>query len=199
VTGGGSFNFGPAWPSGTHAPSATPDGKGGVIVIFNMNPGKPTAGWDQIMSLPRKLTLDPEGELLQEPTGDYASLRGEHVAVGETALPANKDVVLEKVRGNSMEIVAEIDPRARRRWSWACCDRRRGEYTRLSIYPHRGFHYWNRGGRQGNDTVVSLDISHASGLPDVVSRPPETARCGYPRASRCGCTCSSIAAWSRCS
>ncbi|MBN2451867.1 MAG: glycoside hydrolase family 32 protein, partial [Lentisphaeria bacterium] len=33
VTGGGRFNFGAAAPSGVHAPSATPDGKGGVIVI----------------------------------------------------------------------------------------------------------------------------------------------------------------------
>ena len=43
VTAGGKFNMGPAGPSGVHAPSATPDGKD-VIVIFNMNPGKPTAG-----------------------------------------------------------------------------------------------------------------------------------------------------------
>jgi len=32
------FNFGAAHPGGVHAPSATPDGKGGVIIIFNMNP-----------------------------------------------------------------------------------------------------------------------------------------------------------------
>ncbi|MHC4074728.1 MAG: glycosyl hydrolase family 32 domain protein, partial [Planctomycetota bacterium] len=57
VTAGGDFNFGPHAPAGVHAPSATPDGKGGVIVIFNMNPGKPTKGWNQIMTLPRRLTL----------------------------------------------------------------------------------------------------------------------------------------------
>ncbi len=53
VTAGSDFNFGPHAPAGVHAPSATPDGKGGVIVIFNMNPGKPTKGWNQIMTLPR--------------------------------------------------------------------------------------------------------------------------------------------------
>ncbi|MBM3492739.1 MAG: glycoside hydrolase family 32 protein [Armatimonadetes bacterium] len=176
VTGGGAFNFGPAWPSGVHAPSAAPDGKGGVIVIFNMNPAKPTPGWDQIMSLPRRLTLSPEGDLLQEPAGDYASLRGARMAVGETALPANREVVLEAIKGNSLELIAEIDPKDAPTVEINLL-RSPGqeEVTRLSIYPRRGFHYWNRGGRPGQDTVVSLDISRSSALPDVVSRPPEVA------------------------
>jgi len=63
VTDGGDFNFGPAGPSGVHAPSAVPDGKGGVIVIFNMNPGKSHKGWNQIMSLPRRLTLNSEDQV----------------------------------------------------------------------------------------------------------------------------------------
>ena len=45
VTAGGRFNFGTAQPGGVHAPSATPDSDGGLIVIFNMNPAKPTRGW----------------------------------------------------------------------------------------------------------------------------------------------------------
>jgi beta-fructofuranosidase len=176
VTGGGSFNFGPAWPAGVHAPSATPDGKGGVVVIFNMNSAKPTPGWNQIMSLPRRLTLSAEGDLLQEPAGDFASLRGEHESVGETALRANQEVVLERIRGNSLELMAEIDPKGAPTLELKVL-RSPGEeeYTRLSIYPNRGFHYRARGGRPGQDTVVSLDISHASSLPDVTSRPPETA------------------------
>ena len=57
VTSQHDFNFGAYGPGGVHAPSATPDGKGGVNVIFNMNPAKPTEGWNQIMTLPRRLTL----------------------------------------------------------------------------------------------------------------------------------------------
>ena len=38
VTAGAKNNFGAASPAGVHAPSATPDGKGGLIVIYNMNP-----------------------------------------------------------------------------------------------------------------------------------------------------------------
>jgi len=48
----GRFNFGPMRPGGVHAPSATPDGEGGVFVIHNINEGKSTQGWDHIMSLP---------------------------------------------------------------------------------------------------------------------------------------------------
>ncbi|MBI5834311.1 MAG: glycoside hydrolase family 32 protein [Armatimonadetes bacterium] len=181
VTGGGPFNFGASWPAGVHAPSAAPDGvapdgKGGVMAIFNMNAAKPTPGWDQIMSLPRHLTLSPEGELLQEPAGDYASLRGERVAVGETRLPANRDVVLDAVKGNALEIEAEIDPRGA---PMVALDVLRSpgaeEFTRIAIYAQQGFHYWNRGGRAGRDTVVSLETAMASGLADVQSRPPENA------------------------
>jgi beta-fructofuranosidase len=176
VTGGGSFNFGPAWPAGVHAPSATPDGRGGVIVIFNMNSAKPTPGWDQIMSLPRRLTLSPEGDLLQEPAGDYASLRGEGWSADETRLPANREVVLEGIQGKSLELQAEIDPQGAPTVELNVLrSPGREELTRISLYPHRGFHYWNRGGRPGQDSVVSIDISCASSLPDAVSRPPETA------------------------
>ncbi len=38
----GLCNFGAAFPGGVHAPTAAPDGEGGVIVLFNMNPAKPT-------------------------------------------------------------------------------------------------------------------------------------------------------------
>ncbi|MCX6327818.1 MAG: glycoside hydrolase family 32 protein [Bacteroidia bacterium] len=93
VTQGGKYNFGPAIPSGVHAPSATPDGKGNVIIIFNMNPGKPTGEWNQIFTLPRKLTLIGKNEIGQEPAGDIESLRGEYQKVAAMKLPANKEIV----------------------------------------------------------------------------------------------------------
>ena len=42
VSNGRKFNFGSSNPCGIPAPSATPDGEGGIIVLFNMNPGLPT-------------------------------------------------------------------------------------------------------------------------------------------------------------
>ena len=110
VTSAGLFNFGASTPSGVHAPSATPDGDGGVIIIHNMNPGYPSDGWNQIMSLPRRVTLGKhEDELKIEPAGDIESVRGAHTHIGETVLPANEELVLGGVSGNAMELVLEID------------------------------------------------------------------------------------------
>ncbi|MBD3174677.1 MAG: glycosyl hydrolase family 32 domain protein [Armatimonadia bacterium] len=172
VQSGGNFNFGPAWPAGVHAPSATPDGEGGVIVIFNMNAAKPTPGWNQIMSLPRHLWLEGQDTLRQAPAGDIQSLRKSHTAIGETELPANQEVVLEGVEGNAMEIIAEIDvgdsPMVEMRVLRSPGNE---EYTRIAFYPNRGFH---------GQSLVSLDTSYSSSLHDVRSRAPETGPLSIP-------------------
>ena len=69
----GRFNFGSIEPGGVHAPSATPDGRGGIYVIHNMNAGKPTEGWDGIMSLVRLLTLRDDGTVAIEPVHTVGS------------------------------------------------------------------------------------------------------------------------------
>ena len=46
----GLFTFGPVFPGGVHAPTAFPDGEGGVIVMFNMNPARPTPRMDNYLS-----------------------------------------------------------------------------------------------------------------------------------------------------
>ena len=60
VTSHHEFNFGSFGPGGVHAPSATPDGNGDVIVIFNMNPAMETSGWNQLMTLPRRISLQSD-------------------------------------------------------------------------------------------------------------------------------------------
>jgi len=171
ATAGGTFNFGPAAPAGVHAPSAAPDGKGGVIVLFNMNPAKPTQGWNQIMTLPRRLTLRSKDELGIEPAGDVESLRGDHQHVGAMKLPTNEEVVLENVRGNAMEIVAEIDPRGAPMVEMNVLRSPKGEeVTRILFFRDRGF---RRGRRR--QSLITIDSSRSSVLPDVRSRAPETA------------------------
>jgi len=176
VVNAGDFNFGPAAPSGVHAPSACPDGKGGIIVIFNMNPGKPTKGWNQIMSLPRQLTLINGQELAVEPAGDVESLRYAHQHVGSTKLPANQEIVLDNVRGKSMEIVAEIEhcgaPVVEMN---VLRSPNREEFTRIAFYYHRGYNRHRRGLGGERDSFITIDASCASALPDVRPRAPETA------------------------
>jgi beta-fructofuranosidase len=166
-----------------HAPSATPDGKGGVIAIFNMNPGKPTKGWNQIMTLPRRLTLPPEGEidaLRIEPIGDIESLRYDHQHVGSMNLPANEDVVLRNIQGNAIEIIAEIDPKNAPMVEMNVLRSPKAEeVTRIRFFKNRGYKHREFGRRsvysKKYSSLITIDSSYSSVLPDVKSRAPETA------------------------
>jgi beta-fructofuranosidase len=183
-----------------HAPSATPDGNGGVIIIFNMNPGRTTKGWNQIMSLPRKLTLSDRDILLQEPAGDIASLRYNNKHLGPMTLNANKEMVLPGISGNTMEIDAEIDPKnAQMVEINVLRSPGREEYTRIVFYRDKGFgsgleYVAGEGtvampadllalytGKQGaprdrsTASLISLETAFSSSLPDTRFRPPETA------------------------
>tara|TARA_Y100000588_G_scaffold279134_1_gene295939 strand:- start:10079 stop:11653 length:1575 start_codon:yes stop_codon:yes gene_type:complete len=175
VTHGAKFNFGPFGPSGVHAPSAVPDGEGGIIVIFNMNQGKPTRDWNQIMTLPRRLTVDGDS-VYQEPAGDIESLRKEHVQVASQTLPANQEIVLDTVSGNAMEIVAEIDPGDAPMVELNVLrSPDREEFTRIAFYKERG--YRDRVNRTNAPaSQVTLDTSYSSTAADVQSRAPETAQ-----------------------
>ena len=176
VTYGSDFNFGPVSPCGVHAPSACPDGKGGLFVIFNMNPGKPTQGWNQIMSLPRHLTLVGPDELGIEPAGDIESLRGDHKHVEGIKLPANEEIVLEGIRGNAMEIAAEIDTRHGPIVEMKVL-RSPGqeEFTRITFFRNGGIERRRRNGKRFRDSVVTIDSTYSSTHADVAPRPPETA------------------------
>jgi beta-fructofuranosidase len=181
VTYGGNFTFGPWHPGGVHAPSATPDGRGSVVVIFNINPAKPTPGWNQIMSLPRRLTLVGKDELAMEPAGDIESLRYDHQKVDAMHLPANREIVLDGMRGNALEIVAEIDPRSASMVELNILrSPGKEEFTRIAFYKQRGFQNWDRdvdwlsNWYRTCDSLISIDSSYSSELPDVMSRAPET-------------------------
>ncbi|MDE0043259.1 MAG: GH32 C-terminal domain-containing protein, partial [Candidatus Poribacteria bacterium] len=178
VTAHGRFTFGAASPSASHAPSATPDGKGGLIIIFNMNPGRDTVGWNQIMTLPRRLTLIGEDELGMEPAGDIESLRYSHQHVGRTKLPANQEVVFDGIRGNSMELIAEIDPTDAPTAGMVELNVFRSpdkeEFTRIVFFRNRGFRRRDIGG-DGQYSMITVDSSYSSTLSDACPRPPETA------------------------
>ncbi len=181
------FNFGPYGPAGVHAPSAVPDGQGGVIVIFNMNPAKTAAGWNQIMTLPRRLTLRgndvlSRDELAVEPAGDIASLRRDHQHMENLTLPANQEVVLDNIQGNAMELQAEIETSGAPMVELNVLrSPNREEFTRIAFYRGRGFRDWERYTgwdraklEKARDSLITLDNSFSSTLPDVESRAPET-------------------------
>ena len=134
----GLCNFGAAFPGGVHAPTAAPDGDG-VVVMFNMNPGKPTyrmndylggffgepgasggggddpsryaREWDQILTLPRRLSLRGKYDLNVEPAGNIESLRYDHRQIGRRVLPANREIVLDDIEGSAIELQITLDPK----------------------------------------------------------------------------------------
>jgi beta-fructofuranosidase len=181
VSHGGRFTFGAWYPGGVHAPTACPDGKGGVLALFNINSAKPTPGWNQIMSLPRRLTLRGSHELLMEPAGDIESLRREHHRVAARKLPANREIILDGVLGNAMEIIAEINPCGAQMVELNVLRAPgREEFTRIAFYRNRGYVDWVLGNgwerfQSSRDSLVTLDTSYASELPDAECRAPETA------------------------
>ncbi|MDR8393411.1 glycoside hydrolase family 32 protein [Aliifodinibius sp. S!AR15-10] len=182
----GHFNFGPSTPSGVHAPSATQLGDD-VIVIFNMNPGYPTEGWNQIMTLPRRLSLTDDGEIRMKPAGDIESLRYDHSRIESRSLPANQEIVLEGIEGNVMEINAEIDPQNANMIELNVLrSPQKEEYTRIAIHPFRGYSsgrdYWRERGESPpsnkapvRESVITLETSYSSTLAEAESRAPETA------------------------
>ena len=174
ATGHGRFNFGAVGPSGVHAPSATPDGDD-IIVIFNMNPGRRTEGWNQIMSLPRRLTLTDRNTIGIEPAGDVESLRGVCTRIDRQTLPANREVVLEGIDGDAIEISAEIDLKGSMALELDVLrSPDKEEYTRIIVYQQRGFR--NRDSdRELADSIITIDSTLSSVLPDAWSRPPESS------------------------
>ena len=172
----GRLNFGSIEPGGVHAPSATPDGRGGIYVIHNINAGKPTKGWDGIMSLVRLLTLSDDGTVAIEPVHTVEALRHGQRHVGETAMPANRELVLEGIGGNAIELAAEIEPQDAREVSVNVLRSDDGEEL-TSIRFYRRGHMATPGHSMRGDRMdaVAIDTSRSSLLPDVMARPEEVA------------------------
>ena len=209
ATSHGLFNFGASAPSGVHAPSATPDGHGGIVAIFNMNQGLPTNGWNQIMTLPRRISLTKQNHVKVEPAGAIESLRYGHKRMNNITLSANKEIVVDDIKGNALELLVEIDPKdAPMVEINVLRSTNKEEFTRISFFKDRGFNLRTNlnkirtepestpikpGGAtlaSGAPTVppvgtprkvypyesiLTLDTSYSSILPDALSRPPESA------------------------
>ena len=198
VTTHGKFNFGASGPSGVHAPSVTPspDVEGGLISIWNMNPGKKD-GWNrvkggnvQIMSLPRLLTLSKNNSnldyniLKQEPAGNIESLRYNKKSIDRMIIPPNKEIILNEIKGNAIEIVAEINPMNSQMVEINVLrSEEREEFTKIAFYKDRGTRLTTsrfydgpyRGLKRQYNSILNIDTYYSSTLSNVKSRPPESA------------------------
>jgi beta-fructofuranosidase len=171
----GRMNYGPIGIGSLHAPSATVDDQGRYLAIFNVKEGKPAAGWDNVMTLPRHLSLAADHTLRIEPVAETAGLRREHATAGPLAIPANREIALNGIRGKTMEIEAVLDIGGARE-AGLCVLRSPGgeEGTRISFYDKSGGPGSPRNDRPTMRGALQIDVSVSSLLPEVFARTPET-------------------------
>ena len=68
------------------------------------------SGWSGELALPRELTLGDDNRLRMLPAEELKRLRYNERSVREIAVPADKEVVLENVSGNALELDVTIEP-----------------------------------------------------------------------------------------
>ena len=95
-------------------------------------------------------------------------------------LPANKEIVLRNVRGNAMEVVAEIDPRNAPMVEMNVLRSPNAEeVTSIRFFKNRGNRHREFGRRSPHSgklsSMITIDSSYSSILPDALCRAPETA------------------------
>lgn len=168
----GRFNHGQVMPGGVHAPSVASDGNGGVINILNINEGKRCQGWDQVMSLPQRLSLGEDKRLRIQPVDSITTLRGAHLHIDTTVIPMARELILEEIRGDSLALDVEIEPEHAR---WVQLNVLRSpdaeEQTSINFHNHDDGYWWF----DCQDEVV-LDGTRSSSLPDAWIRPPESVK-----------------------
>ena len=163
----GRMNYGAYQNASLHAPSATVDKSGRVLAIFNVKEGKPSEGWQDVMTLPRQLSLDSDDSLNILPVTEISNLRFGKVDVSKMKADSGEDILLENVGGKSIEIEAEIDLGSAREAGFYVLRSIDGqEKTRISVL------------RANKHPVVKdslqIDISESSNHLKVYGRPAET-------------------------
>ena len=163
----GRMNYGPWVVGSLHAPSAAIDDAGRYLGIFNVHTGRDADETDELMTLPRHYWLDADNSLRMAPVRELETLRTDHRSIGATEIPANGEVALDGIGGDSVEIRATIEPGAAREVGLYVLKSPDGsERTRISLYPndHRRF----------DTSSLQIDVSESSTRADVWARTAET-------------------------
>jgi len=98
-----------------YAPRSMVDEKGRRILWGWIREGRSdaaqhAAGWAGVMSLPRVLTLGPDGALAMAPPPEIEALRGKHQRVESLPVLPGSFPLLKGVGGDGLEIHAEFEP-----------------------------------------------------------------------------------------
>ena len=98
-----------------YAPQSFSDSQGRRIVFGWAVEGRDAeaqraAGWAGVMSLPRALSLAPNGHVRMAPVPELLALRGEHRAAAPVAAHPGQPAAIPSIAGDSLELIAELAP-----------------------------------------------------------------------------------------
>ena len=98
-----------------YAPQSFTDAQGRRIIFGWIHEGRGAeaqlaCGWSGVMSLPRVLSLGPDGHVYMQPAPELAVLRAEHTHRAAIDVPAGQVVVLPDVSGDMLELAVELAP-----------------------------------------------------------------------------------------
>lgn len=177
VTSGGTVNTGAINAGGFHAPSAYPDGDGGVYVIYNTHAPNPIPEvGTACMTMVYRQTIDEKERIHFTPAGDYASLRYGHVALENIDLPAFEEILLDGIEGKELELEIEFDEDTPDLEINVLRDPEKEEYTTITFYRNKGFAdrtKENFDAIQERYSAIQVDNSHGSVSPAASPREPD--------------------------
>ncbi len=98
-----------------YAPQSFTDAQGRRISFGWIQEGRGVeaqlaCGWSGVMSLPRVLSLGPDGQVCMQPAPELAALRSEHTHSAAIDLPDGEVIVLPEVTGDTLELLVELAP-----------------------------------------------------------------------------------------
>ena len=98
-----------------YAPQSFTDAHGRRIIFGWIYEGRSieaqlASGWSGVMSLPRVLSLGPDGQVCMQPAPELAALRGEHMRSAAIDVSASQVVVLPEISGDTLELDVELAP-----------------------------------------------------------------------------------------
>ncbi len=169
----GRLNYGPLAVGSLHAPSATIDDSGRFLAMFNVKEAREPQGWNDIMTLPRELSLGEDNSLRIQPVAELETLREQHASAGPTGIPMNGEVVLDAISGNAIELLATIEPGNAHEVGLRVLRSPDGEeQTRISFFPN--------GHPRFGTPLLQIDGTQSSIRTDLLPRPPEIGPLNIP-------------------
>ena len=164
----GRMTYGPLSLGSLHAPSATIDTSGRLISIYNIKEGKPSS-WQDVMSLPRKLSIDINSNLQITPIQETNSLRFSKKEISPIKIGPNQEILLNDVGGKSIEIEAIVNLGTSREAGFYVLQSIDGtEKTKISLLRTSDNPY-----KWSEKDSLQIDVSESSKDPDIYARTPE--------------------------